>query len=487
MISQSAELIFVPAPGAGHLVSAVEIAKHLVARDSRLSVTVLIITFPVASNVRSPTKFFVSSSATSVSERIKFVDLPESPIDGADLTIVSFLSSFFEKKKPLVRDAVRKLVDSNSGSPDSPRLAGFVVDMFCTTMIDVADEFGVPSYVFYTSGAGCISLVSHMLTLIDEHNMDSTDFKDKPDSELLVPGFTNPVPAKVLPGVLFDKVAAPLFLNHYRRIRSSKGILVNSFMELESNVILSLSHSELPPIYPVGPVLNLNPGGSDKKTENIVAWLDKQPPSSVVFLCFGSMGSFGEEQAKEIALALERSGIRFLWSLRKPPQRGKVPVPSDYTDLNEALPEGFLDRTAEIGKVIGWAPQVAILAHPAVAGFVSHCGWNSTLESLWFGVPVATWPMYAEQQFNAFQLVRELGLAVEIKMDYRKELGNDVEAVILRAEEIERGIKSVMEHDSDIRKRVQEMTDKSRKSMLNGGSSYSSLGRFIDDVMQSMH
>ena len=87
-----------------------------------------------------------------------------------------------------------------------------------------------------------------------------------------------------------------------------------------------------------------------------------------------------------------------------------------------------------MGKVIGWAPQVAVLGHEAVGGFVSHCGWTALLESLWGGVPVATWPMYAEQQMNAFEMVRELGLAVEIKIDYAKDFG--VEEVLVTAEEI---------------------------------------------------
>lgn len=108
---------------------------------------------------------------------------------------------------------------------------------------------------------------------------------------------------------------------------------------------------------------------------------------------------------------------------------------------------------------------------------MSHCGWNSTLESLWYGVPVAAWPVYAEQQLNAFELVRELGLAVEIKMDYRRE-----GEVVVRAEEIERGIREVMEVESEQRKKVKEMSEKSRRALMDGGSSHSSLGRFIDQI-----
>ena len=86
---------------------------------------------------------------------------------------------------------------------------------------------------------------------------------------------------------------------------------------------------------------------------------------------------------------------------------------------------------------------MAVLSHPAVGGFVSHCGWNSILESLWAGVPIAAWPMYAEQQTNAFEVVAELGIAVEIKMDYRNDANMDSQ-LIVSATEIENGIKSLM-------------------------------------------
>ncbi|WKA00103.1 hypothetical protein VitviT2T_018493 [Vitis vinifera] len=266
-------------------------------------------------------------------------------------------------------------------------------------MIDLADEFGVPSYLFFPPSAAFLGFLLHLRFLHDYEGLDINEFKDS-DAELEVSSFANSVPGKAFSSLMIDKESggAEMLLHHTRRFRHVKGILVNTVIELESHAIQSLSESTVPVVYPVGPILNTRKG-SDRGQEDasaIMSWLDDQPPSSVVFLCFGSMGSFGADQIKEIAHALEHSGHRFLWSLRQPPPKGKV-ITSDYENIEQVLLEGFLHRTARIGKVIGWAPQIAVLAYSAIGGFVSHCGWNSLLESIWYGVLVATWPIYAEQ------------------------------------------------------------------------------------------
>ncbi|KAK3444615.1 hypothetical protein EUGRSUZ_A00945 [Eucalyptus grandis] len=478
-----AELVLVPTPGMGHLVSMVEMAKLLVDRDPRLSITVLIMKLPIDSEVDS----YTSSLATSMdATRIRFVHLPRVGVSNPEISSGTFLAHFMESNKPHVKQAVADLTES-AGS--IRRLVGFVIDMFCSTMIELADEFGVPSYVFFTSSAAFLGLMLHLQSLQDEQHMDITKFKDS-DTELDFPSFTNPLPAKVLPSVVLIKEAVQSFLEHAKRIRAVKGIIINTFDELEPHAVGSLASLGAPTVYPVGPILNLKGETKTKadgggRGDDIMEWLNEQPPSSVVFLCFGSGGSFGEDQVKEIAYALERSGHRFLWSLRRPPPKGKFDLPRDYTDPAEVLPEGFLERTAGVGKVIGWAPQNAVLAHPAVGGFVSHCGWNSTLESIWFGVAVATWPLYAEQQFNAFELVAELGLAVEIKMNYRRDFRMESDFIVT-ADEIEGGIKKLMEDASSERwKKVKDVSEKSRKALMEGGSSHLALGHLVEDILNN--
>lgn len=464
---KKAELVFIPSLGMGHLVSMVEIAKLIINRDNRVSITVLIMNL-----FDSQVSAYSQSLQSTLTGSIRFMELPQLAPPTTTGSRAHFLSSFIDSQIPLVQNAVTDLFGS-----DTRRLAGFVIDMFCTCMIDVANQFRVPSYMFFTSGAAFLDLMLHVRSLTDDYNQVLSELKDS-DTEFTVPSLVNPVPAKVLPQVFFDKDGwADYLLQHARRFGETKGIMVNTFVELESRAVDCLSNGRAPPIYPVGPIINFQ----CKDNPDLMTWLDKQPEASVVFLCFGSMGTFEPVQVREIANALERSGIRFLWSLRTPPPEGKMSLPTDCTNLEELLPDGFLDRTAEIGRVIGWAPQVAVLAHKAVGGFVSHCGWNSTLESLWCSVPVATWPVYAEQQLNAFVIVKESKMAVEIRLAYDQEGGD-----VVKAEEIERGIRCLMEHDSEVRKKVKTVGEISRKTLLEGGSSYASLGRFIDDVLAKM-
>ncbi|PIN22170.1 UDP-glucuronosyl and UDP-glucosyl transferase [Handroanthus impetiginosus] len=469
----SANLVFIPFPVVSHLAAAVQAAKLLADRDERLSITVLVMKLPMDTKITSHIKNLENY-------RIKLVELP---LDESNLSELmkcprTFVLRYIDSQKGAVRDAVAEMMDGSR----STRIAGLVVDMFCTAMIDVAEELGVPSYVYFTCSAMSLRLFLHLQTLKDDPNHDFAEFKDS-DFETTVPGYINPVPAKVWPDAVFEEDID--FLGRIREFRETKGIMVNTFLELEHEVIKSLCDDEkIPPVYPIGPILQDGQQNTDqnkKKHEEIIEWLDDQPDSSVVFLCFGSGGYFGENQLKEIAVALERSGKRFLWSLRKPPPEEKLEFAGEYDNPAEVLPDGFLERTVEFGKVIGWAPQMAVLGHPAVGGFVSHCGWNSILESVWCGIPIAAWPLSAEQQANAFELVKEFEMAVEIKMDYKR--NNDE---IIGAEMIENAIKQLMDPENKIRGKVGVLKEKSRQVMMEGGSLHDFMRRFIDNVVNNV-
>ncbi|KAL3646213.1 hypothetical protein CASFOL_011393 [Castilleja foliolosa] len=476
------ELVFIPSPGLSHLISTVEAAKLLLNRNNRLSITVLIMKLHNDQTVDKYTQNIISSSNPDTTTRLAFINLPN-PDENSLSNTIQF--NQIDNQATHIREIVSNLIKKPSS-----HLAGLVLDMFCMNFVDIANEFSLPSYVFFTSGACALGLLLHLVSLKFEQNQDLTKYKNS-DEKLLIPCFSIPVPAKAFPAVFLDETpVTAIIMSNFKRLVETKGIMMNTFDELEPFAIQSLlSNEKIPKVYPVGPILNLSDDSKKMSSDdNIKTWLDEQHESSVIFLCFGTMGSFEPEQVKEIALALENSGKRFLWSLRKPVGKGTLSMqnPTEYDDFNEVLPEGFLERTKGVGRVIGWAAQVAVLAHPAVGGFVSHCGWNSTLESVWFGVPVATFPLYAEQQINAFELVKELGMAEEIRIDYHRDLKGEGETEIVRAEEIEAAIRRLMAEGSGVRGKVKEMQRKSRMALVEGGSSYDGQISFIEDVVRNI-
>ncbi|KAM6578205.1 hypothetical protein CsatB_030042 [Cannabis sativa] len=468
------ELLFIPSPGIGHLVSMLEFAKRLIQYDDRLFITILSMKFPNHDA-------YINSLVPSLSQsRVKLAHLPQVDPPPPELlnSPESYVYVYVESLVPHVRDALKHIVPSHSNSETTHSQGCFVMvlDFFCMPMMDVANELGLPSYMFMPSNIG---FLSSMLYLATRHDQISSELKESNPNEYSLKGFHNPVPWSALPQAYFCKDGGySACVKMAQRFRETKGIIVNSFEGLEAHGANSFNNGETPPIYMVGPVVNFKgqPHSSTDHVQNnrIFKWLDEQPQSSVVFLCFGSVGTFDASQLREIASGLECSGHRFLWSIR-------VQQP---TIIDEILPEGFLERIGSKGMICNeWAPQVEVLAHNAVGGFVSHCGWNSILESLWYGVPIVTWPVYAEQQLNAFQMVREFDLAIELRLDYRNRGHNQ----LVTAEEIGNAIKKLMEGDHNVvmRKKVKEMSDIARKSVEKGGFSFDAIRKFIDNIIGS--
>uniref|UniRef100_A0A0A8YE51 Uncharacterized protein n=1 Tax=Arundo donax TaxID=35708 RepID=A0A0A8YE51_ARUDO len=368
-------------------------------------------------------------------------------------------------------------------------VAALVLDMFAAPLVDVARDLAVPSYVYMSSTGAMLALMLHLPAL---HEAVTVEFEEVEEGEIHVPGLP-PVPSASMPNPVVDKKNPNYtwFMRLGDRFSDATGIIANSAVELEPGPLAAVAEGRCvpgrptPPVYPIGPVLSL--GDSSARKDNppeplheCIAWLDSQPPASVVYLCFGSLGWFEPPQVVEITAALERCGHRFLWVLRGPPggvSGAGAPDGSEHptdANLDEVLPEGFLDRTRGRGLVWPrWAPQKEILAHPAVGGFVTHGGWNSALESLWHGVPMAPWPLYAEQHLNAFELVVDMGVAVPLKVDRKRD--NFVEAA-----ELERAVRNLMgggEEGRKAREKAAEMKAVCRKAVAVGGSSYAALQR----------
>ncbi|KAG5247170.1 UDP-glycosyltransferase 88A [Salix suchowensis] len=294
---------------------------------------------------------------------------------------------------------------------------------------------------------------------------------------LHIPGVP-PIPSSDMPTPVLDRddKSYEYFLDSSRSFPESAGIIINTFESLESRAVktasegLCIPNDRTPPIYCIGPLIATEGRKTDAGTRNGAAldclkWLDSQPGGSVVFLCFGSLGLFSKEQLREIAVGLERSGHRFLWVVRNPPSDKKNVALSAHPniDLDSLLPEGFLDRTEERGLVLkSWAPQVAVLNHPSVGGFVTHC------------VPLLAWPLYAEQRLNRILLVEEMKLALPMR-NPRAGFG------FVRATEVEERVIGMMQSEEGklIRERTVGMKIAAKVASSEGRSSRVALSKLV--------
>ena len=308
-------------------------------------------------------------------------------------------------------------------------------------------------------------------------------FKDLNHTLLDIPGFP-PVKASDMPEAMSDRSSKlyEFFLNTSTHMAKSNGLLVNSFEFFETKAIkaisdgLCVSDGPTPPILCIGPLI-LSSSNEDKDDDEheCLKWLNSQPSQSVLFLCFGSMGLFSAKQLREMAVGLENSGQRFLWVVRNPTQNKEKEF-----NLDEILPKGFLERTKDRGFVVKeWAPQVAVLSHDSVGGFVTHCGWNSVLEAICVGVPMIAWPLYAEQRLNRVLLVEEMKVGLELK---------ELEDGLVSGEELEKRVRELMESESEVRRAVRERASVFRDGVVaavkEGGSSHVALAKLIESWRQ---
>lgn len=247
------------------------------------------------------------------------------------------------------------------------------------------------------------------------------------------------------------------------------GVIFNSFYELEPDYADYYRKVLGKRSWHVGPFLLCNRKNeekihkSDDKHHECLQWLDTKKQNSVIYVCFGSMSNFTDSQIEEIALGLEASEQEFIWVIRK----GKIP-------------EGFEERTKEKGFIIrGWAPQTLILDHEAIGAFLTHCGWNSTLEGVSAGVPMVTWPIFAEQFLNEQLITKVLQIGVAVGAEEWSIVVDNV-----KSEAITKAVKCVMagEESMEMRRRAEEVKKMANKAVEEGGSSYSDLNALFQEL-----
>lgn len=458
MEESQTHILIVPTPGMGHLIPLVELAKRLInQRTHRFTFSFIIPTQGPATEAQRAAVGSLPSGRAECSflPPVSMDDLPP------DAKIETRIALTLARSLPALRAAIRAVA----------RARILVVDLFGTDAFELCPEFGLRPYIFYPTTAMCLSFFFHLPQL---DSQVSCEFRELGEPVEL-PGCV-PVHGKDLLDPVQERAndAYKWVLHHAKRYRLAEGILVNSFMELETEAIEALKKPEpgKPPVYPVGPLVQTGLSEGVERCESL-EWLDEQPSGSVLYVSFGSGGTLSHDQLIELAHGLEMSGLRFLWVLRSPNDKA-----ADATYFNTSqggmdpldyLPKGFLERTKKRGLVVPtWAPQIKVLSHESTGGFLTHCGWNSILEAVVHGVPLIAWPLYAEQKMNAVMLTEGLKVAMKPGANETGLVGRgDIATVVRGLMEGEEG--------KEIRTRMKGLKDAASRVLSEEGSSTKAL------------
>ncbi|TMW88654.1 hypothetical protein EJD97_018270 [Solanum chilense] len=356
-----------------------------------------------------------------------------------------------------------------------------ISDMCFPWTNNVAHKFNIPRIVFHGMGS---------FSLLCLHNLRNWEDFEKIESDtdyFQVPGIFDKIELNKaqLANILIKDGDMKKIMDQIQRAEDEAyGIVVNSFDDLEKEYVEGLMNAKNKKIWTIGPVSLCNKEKQDKAERGNKAaideheclnWLDSWEQDSVLFVCLGSLSRLPTSQMVELGLGLESSKRPFIWVVRHMSDEFK----------NWLVEEDFEERVKGQGLLIhGWAPQVLILSHPSVGAFLTHCGWNSSLEGITAGVAMITWPIFAEQFINERLIVNVLATGVKAGMENPVIFGEEEKlGTQVSKDDIKKVIEQVM-GDEMRRKRAKELGEKAKRAMGEGGSSYLNLTQLIQDVTE---
>jgi len=473
-------VVFYPFPSPGHMNPMIDTAR-LFAKHG-VNVTI-ITTHANASRFQKSIDSDISLGYSIKTQLIQFpsaqVGLPdgiENMKDGTSYEINCRISLGLS----MLRDPIEALLQALQ--PDC-----IVTDMMHPWTVDVAAKLGIPRIHYYVSSyfANC---ATH---LIMKHRPQDNLVSDT--QKFTIPCFPHTIEMTPLQLPVWIRTKNPhsyYFEEIFESQKRSYGTLYNSFHELESDYEKLNNTTVGIKLWSVGPVSSWANKDDEKKgnrghTEELgkelewLNWLNSKQNESVLYVSFGSLTRLDNAQIVEIAHGLENSGHNFIWVLKK-----KERDESENTFLQD-FEERMKKR--EKGYIIwNWAPQLLILDHPATGGIVTHCGWNSVLESLNSGLPMITWPMFGDQFYVEKLLVDVLKIGVSVGAKENKVwTRTSSENVVVKREEIAKAVEILMgsgQDSKEMRMRAKKLSDAAKRSIEEGGHSYTNLIQLIDEL-----
>ncbi|KAM0916050.1 hypothetical protein ACQ4PT_010407 [Festuca glaucescens] len=472
---QKPHAVCVPFPAQGHITPMLKVAKLLHSRG--FHVTFVLTEYNYGRLLKSR-----GAAAFHGCPGFDFTKIPDGlPPPDADATqdIPALCNSTMTTCLPHLSTLLASLNDPASGVPP---LTCLLCDVVMSFAYDAAKEIGLPCAGLWTASSCGFMAYNYYKNLVEQGLVPLKDEAQLTDGYLDtvvhgVPGVCDGFQLRDFPDFIRTTDRDAIMLNFLiretaRAASLPDAVVINSFDDLEGRE-LDAMRAILPPVCVFGPLLlhvhRVVPAGSPldvavesnlwKEQDGLLEWLDGRPPRSVVYVNYGSITVMSNEQMLEFAWGLANSGYPFLWNVRPDLVKGDAAV----------LPPEFSAAIEGRGLLTTWCPQEKVIEHDAVGVFLTHSGWNSTLESLCAGVPMLSWPFFAEQQTNCRYKRTEWGVGMEI--------GGEV-----RRAEVAEKIQDAMEGEKgeEMRRRAAEWKEKAARATLPGGAAEVNLDRLID-------
>ncbi|XP_069155084.1 UDP-glycosyltransferase 74F2-like isoform X2 [Solanum lycopersicum] len=422
--------LVIPFPTQGHINPMLQFSKRL--QHKGIEITLV------------PTIYIFNKSMQELTSSITIEPISDGYDDVNGLFCAKSIETYLESHQIVGSQALIQLIEKlkNKGNP----INCVIYDSFMPWILDVAKMFG--------------------LLPVEGHD------------QVLLPGLLQPLVPSDLPSFVNDMGSYPPFLkmlvDQFSNIQEADWILCNTIYELEKHEVdwitkrlrLRTIGPTIPSMYVDKRLENDNSYGLSiykPKSDVCMKWLSDCDDGSVVYVSFGSMAELKEEQMKEIACGLNKSNHNFLWVVRESEE--------------PKIPKDFLDNIKrEKGLVVTWCPQLDVLSHKAIGCFMTHCGWNSTLEALSLGVPTVAIPIWTDQCTNAKYVmdIWEMGIKAQAN-----------EKGVVEQEVVEHCIREVMEGErgKEIRKNATKWREVTKKAMDEGGSSDRNINDFVDKLV----
>ncbi|KAJ4705030.1 Glycosyltransferase [Melia azedarach] len=478
-IPNKPHFVLIPLMAQGHMIPMTDMARNFAERG----VVVSLITTPQnASRFESIISRARKSKLPIQLVQIPFpcqeVGLPVGYENLDNLPSPDLLRKFYIALDKLQEPLEKFLLEKGNPPPSC-----IISDKCLSWTSETAQKLKIPRLVFH--GMCSFSLLSsHTLMLHKAHNSVTSD--SEPFLIPLPAGITQriEVTKAQLPGAFVSRPDFDDFRNKMQEAeQSAAGVVVNSFHELENGFVDEYEKAIGKKVWCIGPVSFCNREKIDKfergnnkasiDDKQCLEFLNSMKPRSVIYACLGSLCRLVPSQLIEIGLGLEASRRPFIWVIKSSEELEKW-----------LLEENFEEKIKGRGLLIkGWAPQIFILSHQAIGGFLTHCGWNSTLEGISFGVPMITWPLFAEQFFNEKLIVQVLEVGIRVGVEIPVRWGEEEKiGILVKRDEVEKAVNILMDEGEEgqkRRERVRQLQLKATKAMEKDGSSHLSISLLI--------